>query len=166
MTLPRLRRNKKTAGWGRWFCAPILSYYPNGGFEKSEPPFLCACRPMTTCRDTVADWRLFFRVLLFISQYPWSAPIKKSVAPPSEQSGFEHEIKQYITDNTFSCACAALCRTGAFCFPDFETKCPEVRCRSPPLLHFVSDQPRTNWNGGFYDDYYQSERSLLLVHAG
>ena len=25
---------------------------------------------MTTCRDTVADWRLFFRVLLFISQYP------------------------------------------------------------------------------------------------
>ena len=22
------------------FCAPILSYYPNGGFEKSEPPFL------------------------------------------------------------------------------------------------------------------------------
>ena len=62
----------------------------------------------------------------------------------SEQSGFEYEIKQYITDNTFSCACAALCRTGAFCFPDFETKCPEVRCRSPPLLHFVSDQPRTN----------------------
>ena len=52
--------------------------------------------------------------------------------------------KQYITDNIFSCACAALCRAGAFCVPDFETKCPEVRCRSPPLLHFVSDQPRTN----------------------
>ena len=33
----------------------------------------------------------------------------------------------------------ALCRAGVFCFPDFETKCPEVRCRSPPLLHFVSD---------------------------
>lgn len=73
-----------------------------------------------------------------------SAPVKKSVAPPSEQSGFECEIKQYITDNIFSCACVALCRAGVFCFPDFETKCPEVRCRSPPLLHFVSDQPRTN----------------------
>ena len=48
------------------------------------------------------------------------------------------------TDNIFSCACVALCRAGVFCFPDFETKCPEVRCRSPPLLHFVSAQPRTN----------------------
>ena len=27
-------------------------------------------KPMTTCRDTVADWRLIYRVLLFISQYP------------------------------------------------------------------------------------------------
>ena len=26
--------------------------------------------PMTTCRDTVADWRLIYRVLLLISQYP------------------------------------------------------------------------------------------------
>ena len=27
-------------------------------------------KPMMTCRDTVADWRLIYRVLLFISQYP------------------------------------------------------------------------------------------------
>ena len=27
-------------------------------------------KPMTTCRDTVADGMLFYRVLLFISQYP------------------------------------------------------------------------------------------------
>ena len=27
-------------------------------------------KPMTTCRDAVADWRLFCRVLLFVSQYP------------------------------------------------------------------------------------------------
>ena len=27
-------------------------------------------KPMTTCRDTVADWRLIYRVLLFVSQYP------------------------------------------------------------------------------------------------
>ena len=90
MNLPRLRGKKKTVGWGRWFCAPILSYYLNGGFEKSEPPFLCACRPMTTCRDTVADWRLFCRVHFIISLFAWSAPAKKSVAPPSEQSGFEY----------------------------------------------------------------------------
>ena len=49
-------------------------------------------KPMTTCRDTVADGRLFCRVLFSFSQYPWSAPAKKSVAPPSEQSGFEYEL--------------------------------------------------------------------------
>ena len=27
-------------------------------------------KSMTTCKDTVADWRLICRVLLFISQYP------------------------------------------------------------------------------------------------
>ena len=27
-------------------------------------------KPMTTCRDTVADWRLFCRVLFSFSQYP------------------------------------------------------------------------------------------------
>ena len=49
-------------------------------------------KPMTTCRDTVADWRLFCRVLFSFSQYPWSAPAKKSVAPPSELSGFGYEL--------------------------------------------------------------------------
>ena len=44
------------------------------------------------------------------------------------------------------CACAALCCASAFCLPYFWTKCPGVRggspgCRSPPALHFVSDQP-------------------------
>ena len=50
-------------------------------------------KPITTCRDTVADWRLFCRVHFIISLFAWSAPAKKSVAPPSEQSGFECEIK-------------------------------------------------------------------------
>ena len=53
--------------------------------------------PMTTCRDTVADGRLICRVLLFISQYPWSAPVKKSVAPPSESSGSEYELYHVST---------------------------------------------------------------------
>ena len=40
MNLPRLRGKKKTLAGAGDFVAPILSYYPNGGFEKSEPPFL------------------------------------------------------------------------------------------------------------------------------
>ena len=31
---------RKKRWLGQVICAPILSYYPNGGFEKSEPPFL------------------------------------------------------------------------------------------------------------------------------
>ena len=35
----------------------------------SEPPFLCVyTNPMTTCRDTVADWRLFCRVSFAFSK--------------------------------------------------------------------------------------------------
>ena len=65
----------------------------NGGFDfQSRRFFVPTHKPMTTCRDTVADWRLFCRVLFSFSQYPWSAPAKKSVAPPSEQSGFEYEL--------------------------------------------------------------------------
>ena len=49
-------------------------------------------KPMTTCRDTVADGRLFCRVHFIISLFAWSAPAKKSVAPPSESSGFGYEL--------------------------------------------------------------------------
>ena len=49
-------------------------------------------KPMTTCRDTVADWRLIYRVPFAFSKLTWSTSVKKSIAPPSEQSGFEYEL--------------------------------------------------------------------------
>ena len=39
-------------------------------------------KPITTCRDTVADWRLFCRVSFAFSKLTRSTSVKKSIAPP------------------------------------------------------------------------------------
>ena len=94
--------------------------------------------PMTTCRDTVADRRLICRVLFSFSQYPWSAPAKKSLFPAAEQCGQKYAL-YHVTkqQNILYYARMALCRPGAFlslwsrnigsAWPE-----PYPRCRSPP----------------------------------
>ena len=72
--------------------------------------------------------------------------LKKSVAPPPGQSGYEGTIYQYNYDNVISCVCIASCCAGAFLY--FETNCPEVRggspgCRSPPSPVSVTHPPNT-----------------------
>ena len=80
------------------------------------------------------------RVCFCFSQYPWSAPVKKSIAPPPGYSGLGCEIWQYIKKNSLSCARAASCCAGAFVFSCacFETLCPKADrggpgCCSPPF---------------------------------
>ena len=144
MNLPRLRGKKKTAGWGRWFCAPILSYYPNGGFEKSEPPFLCACRPMTTCRDTVADWRLFCRVSFAFSKLTWSTSVKKSIAPPPGKYNIASALSFHVIQYNNGCSWRASFpsrKSGVFCchfFGDDQVAC---RCWSPPPFDSPVNHP-------------------------
>src|SRR5699024_11459274 len=92
-------------------------------------------------------------------------------SPPAQQdqSCGGCAVWQYINEYIISCACVALCRAGAFCLSDFWTLCPEVRggspgCRSPPAPVSVTRSPNTETE--VYNDYHQSERFLLLVHAG
>ena len=144
MNLPRLRGKKKTAGWGRWFCAPILSYYPNGGFEKSEPPFLCACRPMTTCRDTVADWRLFCRVSFAFSKLTWSTSVKKSIAPPPGKYNIASALSFHVIQYNNGCSWRASFpsrKSGVFCCHFFGDDPVVCRCRSPPPFDSPVNHP-------------------------
>ena len=144
MNLPRLWGKKKNAGWGRWFCAPILSYYPNGGFEKSEPPFLCACRPMTTCRDTVADWRLFCRVSFAFSKLTWSTSVKKSIAPPPGKFSIASALSFHVIKYNRGCSWRVSFpsrKSGVFCCHFFGDDPVVCRCRSPPPFDSPVNHP-------------------------
>ena len=48
-------------------------------------------KPMTTCRDTVADWRLIYRVPFAFSKFAWSTSVKKSIALDCE-NGIENAV--------------------------------------------------------------------------
>ena len=62
-----MKAKEKKPSYSRHISTRLWS----GGFEKIRAAVsLRLHKPMTTCMDTVADWRLIYRVLLFISQYP------------------------------------------------------------------------------------------------
>ena len=85
-------------------------------------------KPMTTCRDTATDGRLFCRVYVIILFLLWSAPVKKSSCPAMEYSGHEYEHRNHVNRFYNSSASVCVLQTGAFC--RFLGFC--VGCRSPP----------------------------------
>ena len=101
----------------------------NGGFDFRAAVSLRLHKPMTTCRDTATDGRLFCRVYFTILFLLWSAQVKKSSYPPSGYSRHWYEHRNHV--NRFYTSSAPVCvlQTGAFCH--FLRFC--VGCRSPPV---------------------------------
>ena len=86
-------------------------------------------KPMTTCRDTATDGRLFCRVYFTILFLLWSAPVKKSSYPPSGYSWYEYEHRNHVNRFYNSSTPVCILQTGVFC--RFLGFC--VGCRSPPV---------------------------------
>ena len=63
--LPDDGKRKKAVVEQTYFHAP----YETAALIFRAAVSLRLHKPMTTCRDTVADWRLFCRVLFSFSQY-------------------------------------------------------------------------------------------------
>ena len=101
-------------------------------------------KPITTCRDTVADWRLFCRVSFAFSKLTWSTSIKKSIAPPPGRydylSALSFQLKQK-NHSHFCCASFPLRGAGAFYCRFFGKSSEVCRCRSPPPFDSLVNRP-------------------------
>ena len=121
----RTTAKEKKPSQSRHIFTPIW----NGGFDFRAAVSLHLHKPMTTCRDTATDGRLFCRVYFTILFLLWSAPVKKSSYPPSGYSGHWYEHRNHVNRFYNSSASVCVLQTGAFCH--FLRFC--VGCRSPPV---------------------------------
>ena len=101
-------------------------------------------KPMTTCRDTVADWRLFCRVSFAFSKLTWSTSVKKSLAPPPGKyniaSALSFRVIQYNNDCSWRASFPSW-KSGVFCCHFFGDDPVVCRCRSPPPFDSPVNHP-------------------------
>ena len=101
-------------------------------------------KPMTTCRDTVADWRLFCRVPFAFSKLTWSTSVKKSIAPPPGKFSIASALSFYVIKYNRSCPWRASFpsrKSGVFCCHFFGDDPVVCRCRSPPPFDSPVNHP-------------------------
>ena len=101
-------------------------------------------KPITTCRDTVADWRLFCRVSFAFSKLPWSTSIKKSIAPPPGKYSIASALSFHVIQHNNDCSWHAsfpLRESGVFCCLFFGDNPAVYRCRSPPPFDSLVNHP-------------------------
>ena len=100
--------------------------------------------PMMTCRDTVADWRLFCRVSFAFSKLTWSTSVKKSIAPPPGKFCITSALSFCVIKYNRGCSwCASfpLRKSGVFCCLFFGDDPVVCRCRSPPPFDSPVNHP-------------------------
>ena len=100
--------------------------------------------PMTTCRDTVADWRLFCRVSFAFSKLTWSTSVKKSLAPPPGKYNIASALSFRIIQHNNDCPWRASFpsrKSGVFCCHFFGDDPVVCRCRSPPPFDSLVNHP-------------------------
>ena len=101
-------------------------------------------KPITTCRDTVADWRLFCRVSFAFSKLTWSTSVKKSIAPPPGKyniaSALSFHVIQYNNDCSWRASFPSR-KSGVFCCHFFGDDPVVCRCRSPPPFDSPVNHP-------------------------
>ena len=101
-------------------------------------------KPMTTCRDTVADWRLFCRVSFAFSKLTWSTSVKKSLAPPPGKYNIASALSFHVIQYNNGCSWRASFpsrKSGVFCCHFFGDDPVVCRCRSPPPFDSPVNHP-------------------------
>ena len=101
-------------------------------------------KPMTTCRDTVADWRLIYRVLFAFSKFAWFTSVKKSIAPPPGKYNIVSALSFYVIRYNSGCFWRASFpsrKSGVFCCHFFGDDPVVCRCRSPPPFDSLVNHP-------------------------
>ena len=101
-------------------------------------------KPMTTCRDTVADWRLIYRVLFAFSKFAWFTSVKKSIAPPPGKYNIASALLFHVIQYNSGCFWRASFpsrKSGVFCCRFFGDDPVVCRCRSPPPFDSLVNHP-------------------------
>ena len=99
---------------------------------------------MTTCRDTVADWRLFCRAPFTFSKLTWSTSVKKSIAPPLGKYNIASALSFHVIQYNNGCSWRASFpswKSGVFCCHFFGDDPVVCRCRSPPPFDSPVNHP-------------------------
>ena len=102
-------------------------------------------KPITTCRDTVADWRLFCRVSFAFSKLTRSTSVKKSIAPPPGKYNIASALSFHVIQYNNGCSWRASFpsrKSGVFCCHFFGDDPVVCRCRSPPPFDSPVNHPR------------------------